>query len=269
MNVLSFDVGGSKIAFALVDSERRTMHNVGYLPTPKNVEEIVDIFKSAYEKNQPDGVAIATAGIVWNNHLMGKPNNLPAGYEDIAMKKIFPVPFVMENDANAAAWAELQAGALQDVKYGVMLTLGTDVGCSIITNGKLMKGKCGAAGEIRVACSGTTLKEFAIQEKYAETDCFRIYAQVAKGDEIAQKVYNRWKDNLINTIIQINQLLDTEVIALSGSLSKIIDYRTLNINIKKLNQFNAPVIKPAYFSTNAGIIGATLLWKHSFQGKIR
>lgn len=267
MKILSFDVGGSKIAFALVDPNNHTMQNVNSIPTPENAEGIINIFKSACAKNEYDGIAVATAGIVCRNKLMGKPNNLPAGYESIDFKRIFPVQYIVENDANAAAWAEFEAGALQNVRHGVALTLGTDVGCSIIVNGQLIIGKGGAAGEIRTNCSGTSIKEMALQENYTDPNSFQIYTQMTKGDALAKKIYNRWKENLINTILQINQLLDVEVVALSGGLSKIVDYQTINEEIKNINSLNPPFVKPAVFSTTAGLLGAALLWQNTYRRK--
>lgn len=267
MKILSFDVGGSKIASAIIDSADHTMQHVRNIQTPQSAEEIKNIFKSVCADTPSDGVAIATAGVVWHNKLMGKPNNLPSGYENINFKRIFSVPYIVENDANAAAWAEFEAGALQNVRHGVMLTLGTDVGCSIIANGQLIIGKGGAAGEIRANCSGTSLQKLALEENFAETDCFQIYAHAAKGDLTAQKIYNHWKENLISTILQINRLLDTEIVTLAGSLSKIIDYQQLNAEIKCLNTLKPPLVKPAYFSTNAGLLGAALIWNNIYGEK--
>jgi glucokinase len=54
----------------------------------------------------------------------------------------------LENDANAAAWAEYKLGASKGSNISIMLTLGTGVGGGIIINNKLFKGKSGAAGEM-------------------------------------------------------------------------------------------------------------------------
>ena len=55
---------------------------------------------------------------------------------------------IMENDANAACWAEYVAGAGQGADEMVMLTLGTGIGGGIITRGRLVHGVAGGAAEL-------------------------------------------------------------------------------------------------------------------------
>ena len=54
----------------------------------------------------------------------------------------------MENDANAAAFAEYKIGAAKGSQSSITVTLGTGVGGGIILDGKILKGKSGAAGEM-------------------------------------------------------------------------------------------------------------------------
>ena len=55
---------------------------------------------------------------------------------------------VVENDANAAAWAEFQFGAGEDVDDLVMFTVGTGIGGGIVLDGELFRGAFGVAGEL-------------------------------------------------------------------------------------------------------------------------
>jgi glucokinase len=57
------------------------------------------------------------------------------------------MPAVVENDANAAAWAEAAVGAGAGLGNVIALTVGTGVGAGIILNGELMRGETGIAGE--------------------------------------------------------------------------------------------------------------------------
>lgn len=59
-------------------------------------------------------------------------------------------PTVLENDANAALLAEwwAGAGAGDDVRHIVMLTLGTGVGGAIVADNRLLRGATGMAGEL-------------------------------------------------------------------------------------------------------------------------
>lgn len=266
MQILSFDVGGSKIAQALVDENGNLLNEVIIKKTPQSAEEIENIFKKASADNRFDGFALATAGVVFENKITGKPNNLPQGYECIDFANIFNVPHVIENDANSALWAEFKIGNLRGVKHGIMLTLGTDVGCGIISNGAILHGKCGAAGEVSFDCSGRSLRKITAELGVTETDCFKIHNMAINNNDIARKAYNIWQENLLQAVRLLNSVFDTEIIVLSGSLAKIVDYAKINASIKLLQPHNYPSIKPARCSTHAGVIGAALLLAHKMKG---
>lgn len=65
-----------------------------------------------------------------------------------ALKRLYHLPIAIANDANAAAVGELQFGLGRGMKNFVVFTLGTGLGSGIISNGELLIGKHGAAGEI-------------------------------------------------------------------------------------------------------------------------
>ncbi|MBR1826060.1 MAG: ROK family protein [Alphaproteobacteria bacterium] len=263
MQILSFDIGGTKIAYALVDENGRVLTNVQTVPTPKSADEIIRIFKKTTMKYTYERAALATAGVVFNGKLQGKPNNLPSGYENLEFGDILKTPFLIENDANAALWAEYKIGSLRGVQNGIMLTLGTDTGCGIICDGRILRGKCGATGEVSFPFSGRDLKRFGAQYNVAESDCFKIYELARQGYESARKAYYAWEENLISGLKLLNGLLDTEVFVLSGSLSKIVDYAKVSTALSLLQPRNPAMVKPALCGTNAGLIGAALLCAES------
>lgn len=259
MRILSFDVGGSKIAYAVVDENGKISVPAVKVKTPETAEEIENFFERTMREIDSDGVAVATAGIVLNGKLGGKPNNLPAGYENIDFVRLAHRPFLMENDANAAMWAEFQIGAMKNVKHGVMLTIGTDVGCGLICNGSMVRGKSGAAGEVSLHFSGRDMQRVATENGLLENDCFKIHQLAMQNVKPAQKVYQVWENNLISGIKMLNRLLDTEIFALSGSLAQIVNYEAVNAALADLPIENRPLVKPAECGNDAGIIGAALL----------
>ncbi|MBR1904125.1 MAG: ROK family protein [Alphaproteobacteria bacterium] len=259
MKILSFDVGGTKISWALVDENGAVLTSVQSVPTPKTAAEIEDLLRKISADTVYDSCSLATAGVVFENVIQGKPNNLPVGYDKINFTDVFKAPYIIENDATAALWAEFCIGALKDVKHGIMLTLGTAVGCGIICNGEVVRGKCGAAGEYDFKFSGRDLQNLARQYGATETDCFKLLNAARQGDEPSRLAYREWEEQLLNGLSMLNRLLDTEIIALSGSLSKIVDYAKINTALKLLEPRNPPVVKAALCGTNAGFIGAALL----------
>ena len=265
MQILSFDIGGSKIAYATVNENGKIISSVQTVPTPQTAEEIKHILQKATTEFAYDVGAIATAGVVFQNKLQGKPNNLPKGYELLDFAAIFNAPYIVENDANAAMYAEYKIGNLRGVKNGIMLTLGTDTGCGLICDGRILHGKCGATGEFSFPFSGRDLKRLAAEHGSDLTDCFAIYAAAQQGDTAARAAYHEWEENLISGLKMLNALLDTEVFVLSGSLSKIVDYAKVATTLALLQPHNPANVKPAICGTDAGIIGAALSTAESLQ----
>ncbi|MHC1703407.1 MAG: ROK family protein [Tenuifilaceae bacterium] len=58
------------------------------------------------------------------------------------------VPSVVTNDANAAALGEMLFGGARGMKDFILITLGTGLGSGIVSNGKLIVGHDGFAGEL-------------------------------------------------------------------------------------------------------------------------
>jgi glucokinase len=56
-------------------------------------------------------------------------------------------PVVVENDANAAAWAEAELGAGRGLEHVLLITVGTGIGAGIVLDRRLYRGRFGSAGE--------------------------------------------------------------------------------------------------------------------------
>ena len=57
------------------------------------------------------------------------------------------LPLLVDNDANAAAWAEYRFGVGSRSRVMVCITLGTGIGGALVINGQLFRGRFGMAGE--------------------------------------------------------------------------------------------------------------------------
>jgi glucokinase len=84
--------------------------------------------------------------------LSGTPSsNCSAVTRRAALKKDLEdrigLPVVMENDANAAVWAETLLGAARGHQDVVLIAVGTGIGAGIVINGELYRGRWGMAGE--------------------------------------------------------------------------------------------------------------------------
>ncbi len=152
---IGVDIGGTKVAAGVVD-ERGTIVATTHQDTPAdNVSRIEDAIAAAVEgfasKYDVEAVGIGAAGfidaqratVMFSPHLAWRDEPLKASLE-----RRLRLPVVVENDANAAAWAEVRFGAGRDADHVVTLTLGTGIGGGIVTNGQLMRGQFGAASEL-------------------------------------------------------------------------------------------------------------------------
>src|SRR5262249_59945486 len=90
------------------------------------------------------------AGLVdWpDGHVRWAPNN---SYRDLPLRAILSaetgLPAVVDNDANAAAWAEARLGAGAGCRDLLVLTVGTGIGAGLILGGRLYRGATGIGGE--------------------------------------------------------------------------------------------------------------------------
>lgn len=157
MHTIGVDIGGTKIAAGVVDDEGRILAQTRRETQPEDPASIDAAIASVYAELSAQhpvaAVGVAAAGFVaadratmlfapniaWRDYpLRGKVQALIGEH----------VPVVVENDANAAGWAEFRFGAARDVDDMVTLTLGTGLGGAIVSGGRLVRGWAGVAAEI-------------------------------------------------------------------------------------------------------------------------
>ncbi|MEY2634815.1 MAG: hypothetical protein RIS75_755 [Actinomycetota bacterium] len=152
---IGVDLGGTKIAAGLVD-DNGVIVEQNRRPTPAiSAEAVIDCITELVQELAADhtveGVCIAAPGFVdaQRSTLLFTPN-LPM--QNIALKSILEkslnLPVVVENDANAAAWAESRFGAAKGAANAVMLTVGTGLGGGIVIDNNLIRGASGFAAEL-------------------------------------------------------------------------------------------------------------------------
>lgn len=154
---IGIDIGGTKIAGALVD-ERGRITQRQQVATPADdtaaiIEATAGLVRSL-EQEAPDevvGVGMACAAFVDSRrgHVWFAPN-LPWRDLDLAdeVGALVGRDVVVDNDANAAAWGEYRHGAGRDCDDMVLVTVGTGVGGGCIVDDRLLQGAFGIGGEI-------------------------------------------------------------------------------------------------------------------------
>ena len=161
MFYVGVDVGGTNIAAGVLNDESLMIGRASAkikLPCPQKdlYSQILDVIKSALADCSARLVDIASLGIGMPGTVDNKTGVVTFSsnlfVENFPIKemlsKIIDAPISIENDANAAAYGEYVCGALKGCKNGVALTLGTGIGCGIVTNGDVFRGSHSAAGEV-------------------------------------------------------------------------------------------------------------------------
>jgi glucokinase len=151
---IGVDVGGTKVAAGVVD-ERGTIVEKLKRATPaarpdQTANVIADVVIELMSRHQVTAVGIGAAGFVdeTRSTVLFAPNL--AWRDEPVQKRVeerIGMPVVVENDANAAAWAETKLGAARGQQHVLLITVGTGIGAGIVLDGRLYRGRWGSAGE--------------------------------------------------------------------------------------------------------------------------
>lgn len=280
---LALDIGGTKIYHTIIDEHGKIVGEIEKHTTPKTLDEFKFLLKSIFSKyeNDVDVVAIGTAGAVNNENtkVISSTGNLVDGYNTIDFKSFTNKRVFVENDANAAAWAEHVVGASRNCAYSVMVTLGTGVGGGIILDNKLFKGKSGGAGEMHFKMYSDKRRKCSC----GGWDCFEAYASgtglaltakemlndpdatsygIIEGmdtDETLREVFAKWQDDILNGLIGLANLFDPDCIVLSGSMAEFVDTDYIEDGINSQIVTMPTKVYKATAGNYAGMIGVALL----------
>lgn len=281
---LGIDIGGTKIYAAIVNENGEILTPPAKYNTPKTVEDIKETLSKiiAERSNSASVVALATAGAVNNDNtkILSSTANMPNGYSEIDFQNLSPkLPVFVENDANCAAWAEHTVGAASGANHSITLTLGTGVGGGIIVNNNLLKGKSGAAGEMHFKMSierkrPCTCGTFDCFESYVSgrglaltykdilnrnLTTYQIVENAKNGDPGCILALDIWQRHLSDGLIGLNDIFDTEIIVLSGSMAQFVDVEYVQNLINKEIVTTPVQLKQASAGNFSGLIGASLL----------
>jgi glucokinase len=151
---IGVDVGGTKVAAGVVDEAGRILARTRR-PTPStspgDVERtIADVVAELRADHEVQAVGIGAAGFIDTERatVLFAPN---LAWRDEPLRdevaKLIGLPVVVENDANAAAWAEYRFGAGRGEDHLVCVTVGTGIGGGMVLGGQLFRGRFGIGAE--------------------------------------------------------------------------------------------------------------------------
>jgi glucokinase len=195
---------------------------------------------------------------------------------------------VIENDANAAAFGELKAGAGKGSRNLFYATFGTGVGGAFILNGQLWRGDSGFAGEfgnVVINSEGLRLEDVASAASIVrrarsrisqdstsslsrlaeqEITIAEIVGAAEQEDDLAQLLLERTGKDIGTAISSVINLLDVERIVVGGKIM-MAKHLVLDAIIERARgvsfapSFRNTSIVPGELGENAAAIGAALI----------
>lgn len=238
---------------------------------------------------------------VWGPHVAG--TNVPLR-EELASE--LGIETVVDNDANAAALAELRLGAARGHRDFVLVTLGTGIGGALVIDGKVARGAsfsgewghmlyqqgghrcdCGKQGCWETVASGPALvrlaREFIAQDpdgplghrlRGREITGEAITQAADDGDETARGLVAEVGADLGRGLCNLIAALDPEIVVIGGGLgsggeSLLGPARRVAADaLHGGSHRTLPPIVVAALGEEAGAIGAALLAADLAQGKL-
>ena len=201
---IGIDLGGTNIKVGLVNENYEIIAKATAptdLPRPAEAvcKSIVDtVWKVLNEAKvtigEVNSIGIGTPGVAnRNSGVVLYSCNLDFKNTDLRsiIKKYLDKPLFVENDANAAAFGEVLAGAGKGFKDVIVVTLGTGVGGGIIIDGKIYTGFNFCGAEL-----GHTVIEFNGRKcSCGRKGCFEAYSSATALINMTKESMEAHKDS--------------------------------------------------------------------------
>jgi glucokinase len=290
--ILTFDIGGMKIASALMDIKKDGYKIYDYqkTETPEGKDNVINkIIEIAinYERNGGfEKIGMAIAGQVdYVKDVVKDAPNIP-GFKNVNLKKIIKDKIgknvEIDNDVKCFALAENAYGKGKKYNDVVYLSIGTGIGGAIEINNKPYRGANNTAGEFghmiiianekKCSCGNNGCWEQYASGKAIEKLYHEISGKIKKAKDIAsdseknvaldKKVIEQASSYLAVGLINIVNAINPEAIIIGGSVVK--SEEIFNLAIKEMrNKALLPAKKTRIERTNmedeAFLVGAGLL----------
>ncbi len=294
--MIGVDLGGTKILAGVVDRLGR-IGATKEIPTPTDSQDAVlaalgDVVADVLE----DGVVAVGLGAPMNfDRRTGRgfrANNLPLHDVDVGagIRQRFGLPVAVENDGNAAAFAEWRLGAGRGTSNLVMLTLGTGVGGGLVLDDSLYRGwaelghvvveaggppcqgNCHGHGHLEAVASGHAADRVARELWGEEGDAHRLVARARDGDSVAVSALARIGELLGAAIGSLVNIFDPEVVVVGGGFGAaagdlLLDPARASARAEAVEPADGQLrIVDAELGEEAGLIGAALVGFETFDG---
>ncbi len=256
---LALDIGGTKIAAAVVDVHGRVQGRIR-CPAPKTPDpEVFFAAVSGCGEQAMRAVGVTSAQLAGVGCGCGGPMRWPAGdvspinipaWRDFplrrrVMEEFDGLPTLVHNDAVALVAGEHWCGSGKGIRNMLSMTVSTGVGGGLILGGRLFHGStgnaghvghiivapdgplcdCGAQGCLEAVASGPNTVRYALGEGWqpapgTEPDGRALARAAAGGDEVAVRALERAGSAVGLALASCAATLDLEVTVLAGGFSQ-------------------------------------------------
>lgn len=290
MLTLGIDLGGTKTAIALVRGGEilaRTRIETPQTGFDDVVRGIAEACRTLLADNRELG-DVSRAGIgspgpldLQKGTVLWAPNIV--GMEDgpivSALEEQLQLPVHLENDANAAGFAEHLYGAARGLETSVFLTLSTGIGGGLFIGDRVIHGAHGIAGEVghmtilpggpvggdghlgtlEAIAAGRAIAREASYGYGIDMDAPEVFERARRGEHIATVIIDNATEFTALGMANIVKIFDPAAFVLGGGLVSAGSYyldRIMAAFTRHLRGYPVPEVRVASLGSDAGVIGA-------------
>lgn len=297
MIALGIDLGGTKIAAAVV-RDGRVLDRTRVDTPQSGFADVLDALVAAAGPLLAAYPELAVVGIGCPGPLdfeRGRVRFAPniAGLEDAplvaALTERLGLPVVLENDANAAGYAEHRYGAARDLATSVYVTLSTGIGGGVFVGEEVLRGANGLAGEIghmvllpggptggdghpgtwEALAAGRAIARDASYVFSRAVSTEEAFGLARAGDRRALSIVDQASRFTGLALANLVKVVDPAGFVLGGGMIAVGPFYLDRVRAAldaALEGYPAPLVRVAELGGDAGVIGAAAVADHLARG---
>lgn len=284
---LGLDLGGTKIAAAVVS--RGVILSRHHLPTPRTGYEAVlgalEVSARALLAEHPEvtRVGLGSPGpldiragrVVFAPNIPGMENAPVA--RDLSARLGLPV--VLENDANAAGYAEHLYGAARTLGSSIYITISTGIGGGVFVDERVIRGAHGVAGEVghmtlqvggplcgcgqygcwEALAAGRAVARDASHAYGSPLSTAQVFARAEAGERLALRVVDQAAMYTGLGLANLLKAFEPDGFVIGGGMAQAGPFYFDKVQAaadRFTEGFPSVKLFPAALGTDAGVIGA-------------
>lgn len=290
--VLAVDVGGTKIAWAVVDADHRVVEQ-GRTPTPPDggewvLREVARLVAEARTRHELVAVGVCCPGAVdpQAGRVVSNTGPLP-NWQRVDVRgqlgRLTGLPIAVENDVRATAFAEAQLGVARDEGSVLCIAVGTGIGGAIVESGELVRRShfttgevahllipaqadqpcgCGRLDHIEALASGPGMEATYRARTGLDEPLTTIAGRAERGDVVALEVIQRAGILLGRALAGLASAIDIDALVIGGGVAQIGEPFLAPLERAFRSEVLPPLadlpVRRAALGTDAPLIGGAL-----------